>query len=181
MRKLFLFLVLFSLLLSACQVRQKSDESESENTPDEIGMVELSSEGELVPMMLEASFMSDNQTFAYTFNYDANLFQLMDERLQGASVLGPSFKVEGGTEITGYTTWLADLDVVPELAAAQLFGRYQVYRYAFPEGFCTVERAVVQDSEEGLVLDLHVCPAQDAVLGKEALEALLTSLRLKDL
>lgn len=181
MKKLFLVLALFSLVLASCEVRQKPSIDESEDTSDESALVELSSEGDLVPMMLEASFMSDYQTFSYTFNYDANLLELMDEKLKGASFTGPSFKVQGGTEITGHTEWLADLDMVPELSAVQLFGRYQVYRYAFPEGLCTIERAVVQDSEEGLVLDLRVCPAQDADLGRGALEALLTGLRLKDL
>lgn len=180
MKNLFIILALFSLVLASCEVRQKPDTSESEDT-SQSGMVELSSEGELVPLMLEASFMSDYQTFAYTLNYDANLLELVDERLKGASFTGPSFKVQGGTEITAHTEWLADLDMVPELAAAQLFGRYQVYRYSFPEGLCTIERAVVQDSEEGLVLDLRVCPAQEAEVGREALIALLTGLRLKDL
>lgn len=180
MKNLFLAFALFSLSLAACQTQQTSEEViPVEN--DDSAMVELSSEGVLVPMQVEASFMSDQQTFTYSFSYDSNLVSLTEERLTGASLGGPSFKVAGGTEITGHTEWLSELDIVPQLAASQLYGRYQVYRYFVPDGLCTLDTAVVQDSEEGLVLQLRICPDQDAEQGKEALESLLTGLRLKDL
>lgn len=184
MKKTSLILLALFTLLSACELRQKTDSEEQAFAPNmesETLMVELSSEGELVPMDVEASFMSDNKTFAYTFSYDPNLLNLTEAVLDKASPAGPSFLVEGGAEITGYTVWLADLEMIPQLSAVQLFGRYQVYRYAYVEGLCTIERAVVEDSEEGLVLELKLCPAQDAELGMEAFEALLTGLRLKDL
>lgn len=180
MKKSFLILALFSLFLAACQSAEPVEDTTV--TPnDEAALVELSSEGELVPMQVEASFMSDHQTFAYSFKYDSNLLALTDVALDGASLTGPSFQVNGGTQITGYTEWLSELEVVPELAASQLFGRYQVYRYFVPDGLCTLDTAVIQDSEEGLVLQLHICPDQDAIQGKQAFESLLTSLRLKDL
>ena len=179
MKNHLLALVLFSLVFTACQVRQKSSEEEA-SLPD-VGLVELSSEGELVPLMLEASFMSDHETFSYSLNYDGNLLKLVDGSLNGALAYGPSFMVEGGTEITGYTEWLSELDVVPQLASSQLWGRYQVYRYSVPDGICTLDKAVVEHKEEGLVLQVRTCNGQDAVQGEEALEALLTGLRLKDL
>lgn len=178
MKNLILVLSLFSLVLTACEVRQKPDE---EAFVPSSGLVELSSEGELVPLMLEASFMSDHETFSYSLSYDGNLFQLMDANLEGSSLYGPDFKVEGGTEITGYTEWLSELDIVPELASSQLWGRYQVYRYSVPDGLCTLDKAVIEHKEEGLVLQVRTCPDQDGVQGKEALEALLTGLRLQDL
>ncbi len=179
MKKLFLALTLVSLSLAACQTAAPEEDTFTE--PDESAMVELSSEGVLVPMEVEASFMSDHKTFAYSFSYDSNVLSLTDEQLEGASVTGPSFTVVGGTEITGRTEWLSELDIVPQLAASQLYGRYQVYRYFVPDGLCTIDTAVVQDSEEGLVLELRICPDQDAEQGKQAFESLLTGLRLKDL
>ena len=180
MKKPILALVLFSLVLTSCEVRHKAEEEEAAVLPS-TQLVELSSEGELVPLMLEASFMSDHQTFSYTLNYDGNLLKLMDGNLEGATSHGPNFKVEGGTEITGYTEWLSELDVVPQLASSQLWGRYQVYRYSVPDGICTLDKAVVEHMEEGLILQVRTCANQDAAQGKEALEALLTGLRLKDL
>ncbi|MEK9159159.1 MAG: hypothetical protein AAB383_00365 [Patescibacteria group bacterium] len=179
MKKTLLALSLFTLVLASCEVRTKSNEEEAALPPAEL--VELSSEGELVPLMLEASFMSDHQSFSYSLSYDGNLLKLMDTDLQGSSVAGPDFKVEGGTEITGYTEWLSELDVVPQLAASQLWGRYQVYRYTVPDGICSLDKAVIQHKEEGLVLQVRTCSDQDGVQGKEALEALLTGLRLQDL
>lgn len=178
MKNFILVLSLFSLLLTSCEVRQKPDEEA--NVPNS-GLVELSSEGEFVPLMLEASFMSDHETFSYSLSYDGNLLQLMDTNLEGSSIYGPDFKVEGGTEITGYTEWLSELGVVPELASSELWGRYQVYRYSVPDGLCTLDKAVVQHEEEGLVLQVRTCEGQDDVQGKEALESLLTGLRLNDL
>lgn len=180
MKNLFLALTLASVSLLACQTQEVPEEVTPIET-DDSAMVELSSEGVLVPMQVEASFMSDHKTFSYSFNYDSNILSLSDERLTGASIAGPSFNVVGGTEIVGRTEWLSELDIVPELAASQLYGRYQVYRYFVPDGLCTLDTAVVKDSEEGLVLQLRICPNQDAEQGKQALESLLTGLRLKDL
>lgn len=184
MKKTSLALLAFVTLLSACELRQKpnpEDEALLPSPEPETLMVELSSEGELVPMDLEASFMSNNKTFSYTFTYDPNLLNIVETDEKAASRPGAHFLVEGGAEITAYSLWLADLEMVPQFSAVQLFGRYQVYRTAYPEGLCTIERAVVEDSAEGLVLELKLCPAQDAERGMEAFEALLTRLRLKDL
>ncbi len=178
MKNLILVLSVFSLVLTSCEVRTKSDESAALPSTQ---LVELSSEGELVPLMLDASYMSDHQTFSYSLSYNGNLLRLMDTQLDGASSYGPSFSVEGGTEITGYTEWLSELDIVPQLASSELWGRYQVYRYSVPDGICTLDKAVVEHREEGLVLQVRTCGDQDAVQGKEALEALLTGLRLQDL
>lgn len=178
MKNLILVLSLFSLVLTACEVRTKTDESAALPSDQ---LVELSSEGELVPLMLEASYMSDHQTFSYSLSYNGNLLKLMDTQLEGASSYGPSFAVEGGSEITGYTEWLSELDIVPELASSQLWGRYQVYRYSVPDGVCTLDKAVIEHKEEGLVLQARTCNSEAAVEGKEALESLLTGLRLNDL
>lgn len=179
MKTQLLVLSLFTLVLASCEMRTKPTEEEA--TLPSSDLVELSSEGELVPLMLEASFMSDHETFSYSLSYNGNLLNLVDTNLQGSSVYGPDFMVEGGTEITGYTEWLSELDVVPELAASQLWGRYQVYRYSVPDGLCTLDKAVIKHFEEGLVLQVRTCPDQDGVQGKEALEALLTGLRLNKL
>jgi hypothetical protein len=169
--KFFSFLALFTLLFSACQVK-----------PEESAEVELSSEVERGPLLLEASFMSNHQSFSYVLNYDGNEMQMMDEVLSDAGVsFGPNFIVNGGAEIVGYTTWASETDMVPELAAAQLYGRYQVYRYSTPDGICTVDKAVIPHLEESLILELRSCPNQDGVAGQAAFEALLNGLRIQDL
>ncbi|MFA6024512.1 MAG: hypothetical protein WC777_04855 [Candidatus Gracilibacteria bacterium] len=175
--KIFSLLVLSSLLFTACQVREKTDES----PVDEEVFVELSSEGGLVPAQLEASFMSDHQSFSYSFRYDSSLLQVLDTPLEGASKFGASFQVTGGAEIIAMSEWLSDLDIVPELSASQVWGRNQVYRYLVPEGVCTLDRAVIRSAEEGLVIQMRLCPGDDAELGKEAFESLLTGVNLKSL
>lgn len=178
MKNTFLILIASFTVLSACELRQKTDSNPNLEEAALPSMVELSSEGELVPMELEASFTSDNKTFVYSFTYDPNLLNLTEAVLEKSSPAGPSFLVEGGTEISGYTAWLSDLEMVPQLSAVQIFGRNKVYRYSYQEALCTIHRSVIESLEEGLVLELKACPAQDAELGLEALESLLNGIRL---
>jgi hypothetical protein len=175
MKNILIALSLLSILLTGCEIREKPQDTE------EASQVDLSSDAE-VPQMLEASFMSANQTFAFTLNYDGNMMQLMDSALSAAvSNIDPNFKVSNGATLVGFTAWASEVEMVPELSAAKLYGHYQVYRMSFPDGICTVDQAVVPHLEEALVLRVKTCPDQDSAVSLDALESLLNGLQIKDL
>lgn len=170
-----ILIFLFALLLSSCSP-SAANEMSAQNAQTSLLTASVPA-----PSLLEASFMSDHQSFAYTLNYDGNKMELVDEKLPGASPFGASFVARGGAEITSSTFWLSELDMVRELASAELFGHYQVYRSSTSDGLCTLSKAVVEYKEEGLLFQLRSCPGQDAAAGEDAVEALLKGLRIKDL
>lgn len=169
----FLFLgLLFTACSSAAQESQTSVLNVANRSAD--NTVPLS-------LPLEASFMSDYGSFAYYLKYNGYLLELIDLRLQGASEFGPSFNVDGGTEITAHTIWLSELPPVSERGAVQLVGHSKVYRSSFEEFSCTVKKAVVEHREEALVFQLRLCSGDDGSLGDTALTSLLENLRLETL
>lgn len=172
-------LMVFSLLLLSCQSQVPEDSSEESAIPDsDLG---LTSVIDIPDFPLEASFMSERQTFSYHFLYDGQLLQLMDTPFSGSRGLGPSFQVEGGAELTAYTDWLSSLETIPSFASTQIVGLYEVTRYAVLDGECTVEKGVVEYGEEGLVLQLRLCSGDGGEKGKEAMENLLEGLSLEAL
>lgn len=175
MKTRFALLVLVSLFFSACQSQETVPETES----TEGASVQLASTLDTMP--LQASFMSVYQSFAYSFNYNGTLLKLVDFPLTGGTELGPNFKVEGGAEVTGTTLWLSELSWVPELAAVELHGKNEVYRYSYADGGCELIKSAILQETEGLVLQLRVCPENDRKLAEQAFESLLDGLRLRAL
>lgn len=145
-----LFLILMSLFAFACETDSASKEE---------AVVELASETKS-DFILRASFMSDEKSFVYTFDYDGNLLKLVDEQFEGASDFGPSFMVEGGAEITGSTVLNAD----PErpLNGDTVF-----------ENDCEVHYSVNETGgSESLVLRLAICDGDDVNNARNAFESL---------
>lgn len=153
-------LALLSLFALACN-------TEVENTDegaDEMASITLASENqEYFP--LRASFMSDNRTMVYTFNYDGNLLKMIDTPFDGASEYGASFMVEGGAEITSSTFLIDDFE-------NPLSG---------PDGDCELTYASVGHDHEVLLLRLAVCDDDNATLGEQAFQSLLDELVLEKL
>lgn len=152
------------------------------NAPtNESAQVELAEGIDETPALsLEASFMSENQTFAYTFNYDGNLLQLLDTPLTGASGYGPSFQVKGGAEITGSTVLFENFDD-SATTSTQIIGSNEVQFSSSVSGECTVEQGVVDFAKEALVLRLRVCPGNDAETAKQSFKSLFSGLEMKAL
>jgi len=162
------------LLLTACQ--SKTDVTY--NDPD----VELAATSVLdaEPVFLEASFMSDQQSFSYELRYDGALLQVVDGQFEGASLVGPSFQVSGGTQIVVKSQPAAELaDAVASAGAAIEVNGNSVYRSVEQDKVCTLERAIVPVGEESLVLTLRICDNQDYVAGEEALQSLLDQLKIQ--
>lgn len=163
-------LFLTALLLTACQVKSQPT-----------AQVELASD-EAEEALLEASFLSDQQSFAYTFYYDGELMQIVDGQFDGATVVGPSFTVNGGAQIvvkSQSSAAVADL----ESAAGQpadINGEL-VYHLSSMEGSCSVDTSIVPVSVEALVLTVKICDGQDAQAGQKAFYSLLEGLEVKAL
>lgn len=163
MKFLFSVLLIFPLLLISCEPKPVEEDVDSTSN------VDLASDG-----VLEASFMSDNKTFAYRFEYDGEMIQMVEG--EGAAV-GPQFVAEGGATISGRTTWVSDVVLATERAGAPVsIGAYQVYRYMDSEGACSLNEAVIPYGEEALLMTLKICEGQDGDKGRVALDALLEGL-----
>lgn len=154
------FLALMSLLLTSCGSATTVPTDAAGD--DDTAYINLASEeAEYFP--LRASFMSDNRTMAYTFDYDGNLLKMLDTQFDGASEYGASFKVEGGAEITS-STFLKEEFVAP------------VDRV---ENECSLHFESVDHEEEVLVLRSKVCSDDDAGLAEEAMQNLLDGLTME--
>ena len=153
-----MFLALLSLFALSC-----STDSQSDDATDDSASITLASENqEYFP--LRASFMSDNRTMVYAFNYDGNLLKMIGSP-EGTSEYGATFMVEGGAKITS-STFL--IDGFEEPVSGE-------------EGACEVTYASADHDHEVLVLRLEVCEDDNAALGEEALQALLDELTLEKL
>lgn len=148
----FFLLVFAAFFLVGCQTAAED--------VDLTTQVELAEETEPV-FPLEAGFMSDSETFAYTFNYNGYLLKIMDAPLEGASSYGPSFQVEGGAEITGSTVRVEDADTLPSM-----------------DGDCSLTKKAAVFGSEALILTLRLCPDDDAALGQEAFDSLFEGLTM---
>lgn len=166
MKFLFGLILVFAVFSVGCEPKPTEEDSEA------MSAVDLASDG-----VLEASFMSDNKTFAYTFEYDGDLIQMVEG--EGA-VVGPQFVVEGGATISGRTTWVSDVVLATERAGAPMqVGAYQVYRYMDSEGTCSLNEAVIPYGEEALLVTLKICEGQNGEKGREAMDALLEGLLIQ--
>jgi len=148
----------------ACGVDETVEEdqfADEELTFDDV-VVHLSSEsGEVLP--LRASFMSDNRTMSYTFDYDGNLLKLMDTKYSGASEFGASFYVDGGAEITT-ATYVKEGFIGPQTRS---------------DGECMLDYATVEGEGEYLVLQLRVCEEGKVDLAERAMNELLEGLTME--
>ncbi len=160
---LILLLVVFSLGLLACSSDGLPVEEEDAAVDgEEEAYINLASEAQDY-FPLRASFMSDNRSMVYTFDYDGNLLKMVDSRFDGSSEYGANFKVEGGAEITT-VTFLKEDFVAPSTRA---------------DGICKLLFESVEHEEEVLVMRLRVCPEDDAELAEEALQSLVDGLMLE--
>lgn len=165
MKFLFGLLLALSIFSVGCEPKPADEDTATSS-------VDLASDG-----VLEASFMSDHKTFAYTFEYDGDLIQMVEG--EGA-VVGPQFVAEGGATISGRTTWVSDVVLATERAGAPMrVGAYQVYRYMDSEGTCALSEAVIPYGQEALLMTLKICEGQDGDKGREAMDALLEGLLIQ--
>lgn len=159
-----------ALLLTACQPKS-----------DDTAQVELASEPETeVSQPLEASFLSDQQSFTYSLHYDGALMQIVDGQFDGASVVGPSFSVSGGAQIVVKTETASDA-VTLDAGQPQEVNGLTVYHTSEIQGACAVDTSVVPVSVEALVMTLKICDGQDAQAGQRAAYSLLEGLEVKAL
>lgn len=166
----FLAIFLAALLLTACQPKS-----------EETAQVELASDPELgMGQPLEASFMSDGQSFAYTLHYDGDLMQIVDGQFDGAGVVGPSFSVSGGAQIVVQS----ETDVAALEAAAgapQNVNGLTVYHSSELQDSCVVTTSIIPVSVEALVLTMKSCDGQDSQAGQLAFYSLIEGLEVKAL
>lgn len=167
-------LFLAAFLLTACQPKS-SDKTTSQ--------VQLASEPDsIVAQPLEASFMSDGQSFAYTFHYDGALMQIVDGQFDGAGVVGPSFSVSGGAQIVVQSETSAAVSALPAMAEKpQDVNGLTVYHSSELQGSCAVDTSVIPVSVEALVLTVKICDGQDSQAGQQAFYSLLEGLEVKAL
>ncbi len=169
-----MLLVLFGATLALTACSPKPVDETAQVDPD----VDLASSKNPdlsdMEMPLEASFMSDHQTFAYTFYYDGAQLVLMDGSLSGTVSIGPNFKVETGGVLVGSTSWVADVADIGEKAGASVqVGDYSVYRYEEAVDSCMKDHVVLPYGQEALHLVLTSCSGEDRTVGQAALDALL--------
>jgi hypothetical protein len=159
--KKFIIPLLFLLSLSLVACDSKVDDTEEE-TSDEEAYITLASEAEDY-FPLRASFMSDNRSMVYTFDYDGNLLKMMDSKFEGASTYGANFKAEGGAEITTATYFKEDF-VAPIDKVV---------------GDCSFTYESLKHEEEVLVMQMKVCEGDDEMLAEEAMQSLLDGLMME--
>ncbi len=163
---------LVSSFLTACQVA-KAPSSDEEGGGDASSAVELSGEEDLsAPLLVTAQFLAEEESYSYSLEYDANLLSLTDQRFDGATENGASFKVKGNAEIVTFTAVEADLAFASELKDGQ---------YSTVEESCSVEYRVVPNQFSATVLRLKACEGQDKVKGMAALSALQNSVQVQNL
>lgn len=179
MNRFFLLLAFASLFLYSCATA--ADEELSELGETSVLAAGEEQEDRLPIQNFEASFMSEHGSFAYTFEYNGYLMQLVDTPLEGASLYGPSFKVTGGAEITVLTPLAEESKMVSGLAASQILGGYPVLSMTEAAGDCTLEKVATEFWEETLVVQLRVCSGDDAEYAEQALQNLFDGLTLKAL
>ena len=161
MRKFIIpLLIILSFSLLACENGVEVEEEVSDS--EEEAYITLASE-EQDYFPLRASFMSDNRTMVYTFDYDGNLLKMMDTKFEGSSEYGADFKVEGGAEITTATyskeAFVPPLDKIVDE--------------------CQLSYEVVKHEEEVLLIRARVCEGDDEWLAEEAMQNLLDGLMLE--
>ncbi len=163
---------LAALLLTACQAK-------SEDT----AQVELASDPELeMAQPLEASFMSDGQSFAYTLYYDGELMQIVDGQFDGAGMVGPSFSVSGGAQIVVKTETSVAASELPAMAEKpQSVNGLMVYHASELQDTCVVTTSIIPVSVEVLVLTMKSCDGQNSQAGQQAFYSLLEGLEVKAL
>mgnify|MGYP001616739144 CR=1 FL=1 len=151
-----------------CQTATGEDESLSFEDEDVVLAVE---ENALPIQWVEAGFLSGQGSFSYSFKYNNYLLKLLDVPVENPADFGPTFDVEGGAEIRGYTS--KEVMSQPEV---QIIGEHRVSRTSQVAGDCTVQKAATEFFDENLVLELKLCPGDDEDRGEEALEALFDEL-----
>ncbi len=167
-RSFALSLALFVLTFSLTGCQPKSDET---------AQIELAS---LPGAPLEASFMSDQQSFAYTLHYDGDLMQIVDGQFEGASVVGPSFTVNGGAQIVVKSATSTDVAEEEQAAgAAQQINGLWAYHTSKIDGVCAVDTSIVPVNVEALVFTVKICDGQDAQAAQAAFYSLIEGLEVK--
>lgn len=183
------FSFILMVFFAACSPAASETEAETDSETDgffseEDQEVQLSSEEspeDVFFVPLEASFMSEMGSFAYSFNYNGALLRLVDGPLEGSHGFGPQFQVEGGAEIIGTTLSVEDMDFTPELTPVSLKGQVEVYTTVHEEGDCRVTRGFSPHLKEALVLELRICLGDQASYGEEAFTSLFEGLTMKSL
>lgn len=131
---------------------------------------------------LEASFMSAGQSFSYTVHYDGALMQIVDGQFDGASVVEPSFSVNGGSQIVLRSASTTDItDLKTRAGEPQNVNGLVAYHLSETQDACAVDTTLVPVSVESLVMTLKICDGQDAQLGQQAMFSLLEKLEVKAL
>lgn len=172
-------LFLLSILFLGCQ--PKSSDS-ADTTAVDLASDETTESSAYEAQELEASFMSDRQSFSYALTYDGNKMQIVDGQFDGATVVGPSFSVEGGAQIIVKTSTSSELqDFIEKAGAAVEMNGLTMYHSSSTVGSCAVDTTVVPVSVESLEFTLKVCDGQDSMVGQRAMYDLLNGLEIKAL
>lgn len=176
-------LIIFSFGCASDPVLQQTSVLDVPSSEEVSGPLEMPSpDVQSPPTQLKASFMSDNKTFAYTISYDGQLLGLVDTPYSGASAMGPSFKVQGGAELTGSTVLLDTfLGAQSKAGESASIGQFDVYEYTETLNGCTLHTGLVPFGTEALRVQTRTCSGQDSDLAQKAFMDTISDLTFKAL